>query len=107
MEVCTSNCSIHSVGPVIGLLNTFVQTVLAAQCAFSSPSMWPADDGPKFLGNGNMSVYDFIIVGAGTAGCLLADRLSANGQHRVLLMEVCNSHSFPSIQIHVCHFCVG
>src|SRR5713101_7342261 len=31
--------------------------------------------------------FDYIIVGAGTAGCVLANRLTASGKNRVLLLE--------------------
>ena len=31
--------------------------------------------------------FDYVIVGAGSAGCVLAERLSASGRHRVLVLE--------------------
>jgi choline dehydrogenase len=43
--------------------------------------------------------YDYVIVGAGSAGCVLADRLSADGTNRVLLVEFGGSDRSIFIQM--------
>ena len=43
--------------------------------------------------------FDYIIVGAGSAGCVMADRLSADGRNSVLVLEYGGSDRGPFIQM--------
>ena len=54
------------------------------------------------------TTFDFIIVGAGTAGALMANRLSANPRHRVLLIEAGRKDDYHWIHIPVGYlYCIG
>jgi choline dehydrogenase len=56
----------------------------------------------------NETTFDYIIIGAGTAGCLLANRLSANASKRVLLIEAGRKDDYHWIHIPVGYLhCIG
>lgn len=48
---------------------------------------------------GAEETFDYIIVGAGTAGCILAHRLTVSGRHRVLLLEAGGKDRNPWIHV--------
>jgi choline dehydrogenase len=47
----------------------------------------------------HQQAFDYVIVGAGSAGCVLADRLSADGRNKVLLLEYGGSDRSIFIQM--------
>ena len=54
------------------------------------------------------TIFDYIIVGAGTAGALLANRLSADSSKRVLLIEAGDKDNYHWIHIPVGYlYCIG
>ncbi|MGS5090042.1 GMC family oxidoreductase [Hydrogenophaga sp. A37] len=56
----------------------------------------------------NDTAFDYVIVGAGTAGCLLANRLSADASKRVLLIEAGRKDDYHWIHIPVGYlYCIG
>jgi choline dehydrogenase len=56
----------------------------------------------------NENTFDYIIVGGGTAGCLLANRLSADASKRVLLIEAGKKDDYHWVHIPVGYlYCIG
>lgn len=45
----------------------------------------------------SVSTYDYVVVGAGSAGCVLADRLSADGASQVAVIEAGGSDRNPAV----------
>lgn len=54
------------------------------------------------------TIFDYIVVGAGSAGCLMANRLSRDPNNRVLLLEAGKPDNYPWIHIPVGYlYCIG
>ncbi|WP_417808427.1 GMC family oxidoreductase [Thioclava sp.] len=55
-----------------------------------------------------MDQFDYVIVGAGSAGCVLANRLSADPKNRVLLLEAGGRDNYHWVHIPVGYlYCIG